>query len=64
MRLSDESLIVLCAMTAIAAQLDGAKLASDMRRVAAALVESCPDLATAAGGDAVHSMAALIERIS
>lgn len=63
-RLSDESLIVLCAMTAIAAQLDQAKVAGDMRRMAALMVENCPDLADAAGAGAVNAMATLFENVS
>ena len=63
-RLSDESLIVLCAMTAIAAQLDQAKVARDMRGLAALLVETCPSIADAAGAAAVNSMATLFENVS
>ena len=64
MKLSNDSLILLCAMAAIGAQLDRAKVAGDMRRMAALMVENCPDLADAAGAGAVDVMATLYETIS
>lgn len=60
--LRDESMIVLCALTAIGAQLDRAQLARDMRAMAEVMTRECPELAGSVG--AVNQMATLIENAS